>query len=65
MSAKSVYKGWRTDGLVKLGKVCSCKWAGMRKRKGETKKSKGAKNLPHFLFDIAAPDSEKSEDAMT
>ena len=32
------------------------------KRKGETKKSKGAKNLLHILSDIAAPDFEQDKD---
>ena len=59
---KMVTRGGGADEVTKGGKVQS--WAGTRKRKGETKKSAGAKNLLHVLFDIAAPDAEQNEDAM-
>ena len=60
---KVVTRGDSGDGSVlKKGKVR--KWAGTRKRKGETKKSSAAKDLLDELFDIALPDSEQNEEAL-
>ena len=60
---KVVTRGGGAYGSVlKKGKVH--KWAGTRKRKGETKKSLAAKDLLDELFDIALPDSEQNEEAL-
>ena len=40
------------------------RWAGTRKRKGETKKSVKAKSLLPLLFDVALPDEEQDPVAL-
>ena len=52
----------KSDGKVVTSKVR--KWAGTRKRKGETKKSLAAKSRLPLLFDIAKPDHEQDVKAL-
>ena len=56
---RNTRNGGKTDGKLATSKAR--KWAGTRKKKGETKKSLAAKARLLLLFDIARPDHEHAK----